>query len=63
MPGRRPTGKCQQHMDTRGRGPPVSSEQYPTDGSREQKVRQIHAWLFLLVFEEHLIAKIFLAKN
>lgn len=48
---------------TTGKGSLVSAEQSSTWRRREQKVKQIHTWIFLLVFEEPLIARIFLAKN
>ena len=48
---------------TTGKGSLVSAEQSSTWRRREQKVKQRHTWIFLLVFEEQLIARIFLAKN
>ena len=48
---------------TTGKGSVVSAEQSSTWRRREQKVKQRHTWIFLLVFEEQLIARIFLAKN
>lgn len=45
------------------KGSMVSAKQSSTERRGEQKVKQIHTWIFLLGFEEHLIAKIFLAKE
>lgn len=56
---------CRQlELKDRGeRGALVSTGQFSTERSRAQKGTQIHTWIFLLVFEEHLIAKISSAKN